>query len=46
VDSLLVGLGVAASVAVGAIAGLGWWLRKRTAKRKSGNPEEDIYPMW
>jgi hypothetical protein len=29
-----------------AIAGLGWWLRKRAAKRKSGNPEKDIYPMW
>jgi len=42
VDSLWIGLGGAAA----AIAGLGWWLRKRAAKRKSGNPEKDIYPMW
>ena len=43
-DSLWIGLAVGAALA--AIAGLGWWLRKRAAKRKSGNPEKDIYPMW
>jgi hypothetical protein len=31
--------------AAAAISGLGWWLRKHAAKRKSGNPENDIYPI-